>query len=176
MLVFLQTDNILKPLMIGWESVLLTFKRQSNSMMVNIYTKDFDNGEFSDTLSKEQRKQARLMMARQLCELLETDTDDNLYWMGSKTDLMDFVHEVFMSGLLNDKHGRPYRFKTLAKRACAVLHMPEPSNFYSIVYNSHNRKGIRQKSFFSRYCWLMYCRNSQNPINSMIKKIGGLNR
>lgn len=139
-------------------------------MIVKIYPRECDNEEYADTLSREQRRKARLMMAKQLADLLRCDTSDNLYWISSKTDLMDFVHEVFTSGLLSDSEGRPCCFKTLARRACMVLHTPEPSNVYSIVYNTRKRKGVRQKSFFSRYCWLMYFKNSCNPINGMIRR------
>ena len=44
-----------------------------------------------------------------------------------------------------------------------------PKNPYAMVYNARERKGVKQKSFFSRYCWLMYCRHSRNPLYAMIR-------
>lgn len=140
-------------------------------MIININSESYRNNEYSDTLSKEQRREARRLMAKQLGELLACSPRENLYWNESKTDLIDLVHEVFVSAMLVDRQGRPYTFRKMAKLACAVLHMPEPSNFYSIVYNARNRKGIKQKSFFSRYCWLLYIRKVNNPLNGMIRRM-----
>lgn len=68
-----------------------------------------------------------------------------------------------------DRLGRPYSFSEMARRACTVLHVPMPKNPYAMVYNVRERKGVKQKSFFSRYCWLMYCRHSRNPLYAMIR-------
>ena len=63
----------------------------------------------------------------------------------------------------------------MARRACTVLHVPMPKNPYAMVYNARERKGVKQKSFFSRYCWLMYCRHSRNPLYAN-DKMHALNR
>ena len=140
-------------------------------MLININVTQRQQNEFSDTLTKEQRDHARRQMTGQLAQLLARSPGESLYWMESKTDLMDMVHEAFMTELLVDSQGRPYSFAGIAKRACAVLHVPEPSNPYSIAYKARGRKGVRQKSFFSRYCWMLYCKNISNPLNGMIRKI-----
>lgn len=138
-------------------------------MIINTKLSNFRQDEYSDTLTKEQRMEARRLMAKQLGELLERSPRDNIYWIETKTDLIDLVHEVFISEQPVSKCGRPYNFRRMARLACAVLHVPEPANFYSIVYNAHNRKGIRQSSFFSRYCWLLYSKKVGNPLNRMVR-------
>jgi len=140
-------------------------------MIINTNLNSFRQDEYSDTLTKEQRIKARKAMAKQLGELLSRSPRENLYWIETKTDLIDLVHEVFISEQPVDSKGRPYNFKKMARLACAVLHVPEPSNFYSIAHNARHRKGIKQSSFFSRYCWLMYNKKASNPLNRMIEKM-----
>lgn len=140
-------------------------------MIINTNLNSFRKEEYADTLTKEQRAEARKAMARQLGELLERSPRENLYWTESKTDLMDLVHEVFIIEHPVSGNGHPYNFKTMARLACAVLHVPEPANFYSIVYNARKRKGIKQKSFFSRYCWLLYCKKVKNPLYGMVMRV-----
>lgn len=141
-------------------------------MIIDINAKRRESHEYADTLSREQRTQARERMTRQVAELLAHSPRENIYWMETKTDLMELLHEAFMTDLLVDGDGRPFNFKRIAERACAVLHVPLPSNPYSIVYNARtNRKGVKQTSIFSRYCWHLYCRNISNPINGMVKRM-----
>ena len=92
--------------------------------------------------------------------------------METKTDLIDLSHEAYMSEKLLDGQGRPYGFDRIVERACAVLHVVKPANPYSMAFNARNRKGIRQPSLFSRYCWLMFSRKSANPLYGMVKRMG----
>ena len=128
--------------------------------------------EYSNTLTREQRWQAKEKMVAQFAELLDRSPDENLYWMETKTDLIDLSHEAYMSEKLLDGQGRPYGFDRIVERACAVLHVVKPANPYSMAFNARNRKGIRQPSLFSRYCWLMFSRKSANPLYGMVKRMG----
>lgn len=78
--------------------------------------------EYSNTLTREQRRQAKEKMVAQFAELLDRSPDENLYWMETKTDLIDLSHEAYMSEKLLDGQGRPYGFDRIVERACAVLH------------------------------------------------------
>ncbi|WP_298450622.1 hypothetical protein [uncultured Prevotella sp.] len=138
-------------------------------MIVSINLNEERQKDFADMLSKEQRDSARRIMAQQLGQLLARNPAENLYWTESKTDLMELVYEVYVAENPVDRLGRPYSFSEMARRACAVLHVPMPKNPYAMVYNARERKGLKQKSFFSRYCWLMYCRHSRNPLYAMIR-------
>lgn len=141
-------------------------------MLIDINVTRKTGTEFADTLTKEQRQYAHELMARQLADLLKRSPDENLYWVESKTDLMEIIHEVYMTDLLVDGDGRPSTFRVIVKRACAVLHVPMPSNPYSIVYNARSRrKGVKQTSVFSRYCWHLYTKRSSNPLNRMVRKV-----
>ena len=140
-------------------------------MIIEMDTRMKHTNEFADTLTKEQRDRARDMMARQFAELLARSPDENLYWNESMTDLIDLSHCVYMSEKLVDGQGRPSGFRSIVKRACDVLHVPVPSNPYSMAFNARNRKGVRQTSLFSRYCWLMYVRQDSQPLNGMIKRM-----
>lgn len=127
--------------------------------------------EYSDTLTREQRQRAMELMASQFCELLGRSPRENLYWQESVTDLMDLSHEVYLSERLVDSHGRPYGFRRIVELACQVLHVVTPCNPYSMAFNARNRKGVRQMSFFSRYCWLMFKSHTPNPLRQMVKRM-----
>lgn len=139
-------------------------------MIVSININDERETDFADSLDRERRRAARRMMVEQFAELLSHSTSENLYWTESKTDLLEIAHDAYMSGMLSDDSGRPFRFRMLVRRACAVLHVPEPSNPYSMVHNARNRKFVRQKSIFSRYCWMVYRMGVKNPLNGMVKR------
>lgn len=139
--------------------------------IIEMNTHGVQSNEFSQTLTKEQRLHAREQMARQFAELLARSPMEKLYWQESVTDLIDLSHEVYMTEMLKDNEGRPFPFGGIVKRACAVLHVVEPRNPYSMAYNARNRKGVKQVSLFSRYCWLMYMRKSANPLNGMVKRL-----
>ena len=127
--------------------------------------------EYAQTLTREQRAEARKRLAAQFADLLERSPAENIYWMETVTDLMDLSHEVYLTGFLTDGQGRPFGFKRLVKRACAVLHVTLPANPYSMAFNARNRKGVRQTSMFSRYCWQMFFRGSKRPLREMVKRV-----
>lgn len=127
---------------------------------------------YTEGLTKEQRREALELMTRQFKELLERPDSDNLYWMGTKTDLVDLVHEVYMTERMVDRQGRPFGFARILERACAVLHVVMPCNPYSMAFNARNRKGVRQTTMFSRFCWMVYSRKASHPLKEMVKRIG----
>lgn len=134
-------------------------------------TRTMHTNEFSETLTPVQRKNARDRMAEQFCDLLRHSPSEGLYWQSSKTDLIDLSYEVYLTESLKDGEGHPLGFKWIVKRACDVLHVAMPCNPYSMAFNARNRKGVRQCSFFSRYCWMMFRSQSVNPIRGMVEKI-----
>ena len=140
-------------------------------MIIEMDTHMRHTTEFAETLTKEQRNYAKEQMARQLADLLARSPRENLYWQESVTDLIDLAHEVYMGGRLVDGQGRAFSFSGIVRRACAVLHVPAPHNPYSMAYNARNRKGVRQTSFFSRYCWMMYVKRVSNPLNGTVVKL-----
>ena len=127
--------------------------------------------EYSQTLTREQRQRAKEKLVAQFAELLGRSPAENIYWMETVTDLMDLSHVVYLTGLITDGQGRPFGFRRIVERACAVLHVPLPANPYSMAFNARNRKGVRQTSMFSRYCWLMYSSESANPLYGMVRII-----
>lgn len=140
-------------------------------MIVSINLNKDKKKYFADMLSKEQRDNARQIMAQQLGQLLTRNPAENLYWMESKTDLMELVYDVYSSQAPIDSRGHIYSFSEMARMACSVLHVPMPKNPYAMAYNARGRKGIKKQPFFSRYCWLMFCRHSRNPLYEMITRI-----
>ena len=141
-------------------------------MIIEMYTGMRHTTEYSETLTKEQRKYALEQMTKQFCELMECSPNENLYWLGSTTDLLDLAHEVYMTETLIDREGHPLPFGLIARRIFAALHMPMPSNLYSMAYNARNRKGVKQTSMFSRYCLMLYDMKAQRPLNRLVERRG----
>ena len=141
-------------------------------MILKVDFRRGDRDDYAQTLSREQREQARACMAEQATELMKRSPRENLYWIENKTDLMELAHVAYMTEMVKDGQGRPYKFAAIAHRLCSVLHVPMPYNPYSVAYNARTRKGVRQQTFFDRYCWMMYFRKISNPLNGMIKRMG----
>ncbi len=139
-------------------------------MLINIRIDESRDNEFAATLSKQQRDYARIKMIEQFAELLTHSPRENIYWIETKTDLVELAHEAYASDTLKDRLGRPFGFKELVKLACTVFHLPMPQSPYALLYKTRIRKGVRQKSFFSRYCWLLYRRKSSNPLHCMLRR------
>lgn len=144
-------------------------------MTIEMNTRTGHLTEYAQTLTREQRAEARKKLAAQFADLLERSPAENIYWMETVTDLMDLSHEVYLTESMLDADGRPFGFMRIVKRACAVLHVPLPANPYSMAFNARNRKGVRQTSMFSRYCWQMYSKGKANPLDGMIQRMGEMN-
>lgn len=128
---------------------------------------------FAETLSRDERRSARRLMAEQFHTILERSRGGNIYWTGTKTDLMELTYEMFTAGTLTDSQGRQCSFISTVGTVCSILHVTPPSNPYSMLRKARCRKGLRQQSFFSRYCWLLIRKRKQNPIYEMLRRLDG---
>lgn len=125
---------------------------------------------FAETLSRDERRQAHRLMAGQFTEILERSRGGNIYWTGTKTDLVELIYEVFTAGSLTDSQGRPCSFVAMVAKACSILHVTPPANPYSLIQKARLRKGIRQQSFFSRYCYMLLRKRKHNPLHEMLRR------
>lgn len=128
--------------------------------------------DYAETLSRDERREAHRLMVEQFYEILVKSKEArNIYWTGTKTDLVELTHEMFTSGTMKDDMGRPCAFKEVMDTACHILHVKAPQNPYSMVSRARSRKGIRQQSFFSRYCWMLHRNHRKNPLHAMLRAI-----
>jgi len=126
---------------------------------------------FAESLSREERINARQLMVSQFIAILEKSRQYNIYWKGTQTDLTELTYEMFLTGKVINPDGRPCSFKEMIDKAFYVLHKKAPCNPYSIVSRIRLRKGIRQRSFFSRYCWMLIKMRRRNPLEGMMIRV-----
>lgn len=126
---------------------------------------------FADTLSRDERRQAHRLMVEQFHEILERSQGGGIYWAGTKTDLIELTYEMFTAGTMTDALGRPCSFIAIVEKVCSILHVTQPANPYSLIQKARVRKGIRQQSFFSRYCWMLMRKGKRNPLHAMLRRL-----
>jgi len=128
---------------------------------------------FAETLSRDERRQAHRLMVEQFLEIIERSRGGGIYWTGTKTDLVELTYEACMAGNLTDSQGRPCSFIAMVAKVCSVLHVTPPGNPYSLVRSARVRKGVKQQSFFSRYCWMLIRKRRRNPLHGMLRRFDG---
>ena len=119
-------------------------------------------------MTREERRYAQQLMVKLFKETIAEAGKGKLYWTGTKIDLIELAYEVFTSGMVTDSAGRPYTFIDIVSKTFASLHVSDPSNPYSTICKAHVRKGVRQQSFFSRFCFMVFNGRRKNPLNAMI--------
>ena len=105
-------------------------------------------------VSREEMENCRRDMENTFAQLLEVRPEDGLYWTGPATDLMELTYMVYANGLIRDADGYPVSMASLARRICANLHAPMPSNLYKVAAQARQRKGIRRPPLLERCVWL----------------------
>lgn len=134
---------------------------------MNQHTQD----SYAETLSREERRQARNLMVSQFHEIIVRAAGDFIYWTGTKTDLIELTYEMFLAGNMRDSMGRPCSFISIVEKVCSTLHVVPPANAYSLIGKAKQRKGVKQQSFFSRYCWMLFSQKRRNPLHTMMRRV-----
>lgn len=88
-------------------------------------------------------------------KLLTQEVGADLYWTGTKTDLIELLHGVWEAGVVFDEHGRPVTLVVLTDAICRVLHVAMPASPAVFMQNVNRRKGIRVVSVWARYAFLI---------------------
>lgn len=101
---------------------------------------------------KRLKREARQHLAEEMARLLAS-REDNLYWTGTKTDLMEAVHEVFIADLITDDYGCPETFTRLCDLFCTLFHVVKPRYPRTLVAHATARKGLRLHPFIDRYAY-----------------------
>lgn len=142
-------------------------------MYSNFSSERHTQDSFAETLSRDERRQAHRLMVEQFQEILERSRGGNIYWTGTKTDLVELTYEMFALGNPIDAHGCPCSFVSMVAKVCSILHVVPPGNPYSLVRSARYRKGVKQQSFFSRYCWMLFRKRHRNPLHELLRRFDG---
>ena len=114
------------------------------------------------------RQQARRQLAAEVEQLLSRTPADGLHWQGTKTDLMEALHVVYLTGSVLNPDGRSVTFQALVARVCRVLHVTPPANPYAYATRASLRKGIYQSAFLERYCHMLYHGGLPRPLHQQL--------
>lgn len=122
-------------------------------------------------ITPEQRAEGMNRMIDDAMCLLHIDFRDNAYWTGSKTDLMELVTMLQLSGRIVGADGRPASLKFLATQIFARLHLALPYNIYQLASASTRRKGRMCSPLWLRYCRDMYLLGNRWPLKDCVLKL-----
>lgn len=88
----------------------------------------------------ELRKQVTAIITDKVREII--DDECKFKWIGSKADLLELLHEVYIHGTLMTPDMRPMQMKTLVAKAFNNLGLTVMRNCYAKAARAEQRKGI----------------------------------
>ena len=106
----------------------------------------------NNTMKTHVRRAARARLTEELNEMMKLKPEDGAHWTGTLCDLVEAVHVAYETGTLCNSLGQPLTFTQLVTDTCRALNVSPPANPRRTAYQARHRKGIRQYSFFERYC------------------------
>ena len=116
---------------------------------------------YADTMSRAREVQTRLqeleqrkMVTRVITEkveyILSLRAEDGMTWGGTKGDLLELLHEVYVHGTILAPDGKPMTMTELVRRAFGVLGMTVMKNIAAHARRAEQRKGVRRQSIMAR--------------------------
>lgn len=122
-------------------------------------------------VTPEQLAAGRKHLEEVFVKMLGIREDENKYWVGFQTDLVELVRLAWEAQLVRNADGTPASMAALVSKVFAALHMVEPANPYSVVARARRRKGVFRQTLLERYCWLKYVKGVENPLDQEIVAI-----
>ena len=121
-------------------------------------------------MRKHEREESLLTLVNEVSTLMNTEETERLVWHGSFIDLMEALHTAYVFGNLHDEQGQPYMFKEIVSHVCRLFAHPVPHNPTAIASRGRYRKGVKQLSFFDRYCLLRHNDKGFRPLLHLVSK------
>ncbi len=121
-------------------------------------------------LTNEQLMAGRQHLVKSFIHLMSCGDRDSLYWLGTQTDLIEIIYLIYTLRIMRNAAGQPCSFRYLVRRACAVLHTPEPYNPSTVAQRAIARKGIKQATMVERYAWQKCVAGIENPLKEEIRE------
>lgn len=97
------------------------------------------------------KKNLKQHLCNSLLQLVKHTSPQKCKWIGSNTDLMELVYEVYQLGVVFTTQGNPFSLKALTHLFYTFFNLKTPRNPSALAQRAKNRKGIKKISFIERY-------------------------
>lgn len=104
---------------------------------------------------KEQRKKVTASITEKVKYILSKTVDDGVGWGGSKADLLELLHEVYVHGTIVMPDGRPATMVYLVNTCFGILGLTVMKSYRMCIARAEARKGIRGGCLAQRMQTLM---------------------
>ena len=87
--------------------------------------------------------------------ILSKTAEDGLQWTGTKTDLLELLHKVYVYNTITMPDGTIPSFSYLVDQTFSILHLVPLKNPYARTRRAVSRKGMRQRSITDRLQYII---------------------
>ncbi len=123
------------------------------------------------THEKERKMQARKHLIEAFTNLYLNRKEEKLCWNGTKTDLLEALHLIYIYGEIKDETGRLAKLTHLIQTYFGMFRLSCPGNPHALIRNAAMRKNKQQIAFLDRYCWQLFERKNENPLNLWVGRL-----
>lgn len=100
-------------------------------------------------VTKEMKQQVRENLAKQLYGFLTDNSQKNITWRGTKTQLVELVYYLYLTGSVTDDYGTPLSLRELVRRICNRFGIKMVTNVSQLIANINKCQGIRSHTLLS---------------------------
>jgi len=72
-------------------------------------------------------------------------------WHGTRTELMEALHDAYLSGVFRRGDGRAASYKDIVAVFCRMFGLPRPRNPYARASRSRLKRGVKAEPFGTRF-------------------------
>ena len=120
-------------------------------------------------MKTQEEKNVSKHLVAEVSTLLQTSPERVKAWRGTMLDLMEAVHEAYVTGKLLDERGNPQRFNAMVRQACLCIGRKPIRNGGSAAAAARRRKGLRALPFMTRYTYLLYKNPQATPLLDLLE-------
>lgn len=136
-------------------------------MTTNIYGASVMDAQKARLLELEQRKRVVEEITKKVEYLLTKSSNDGLVWCGSKGELLELLHEVYLRGNILMPNGCPVTMTYLVKHCFDVFGLTVMKNISSHAQRAKARKGIRGGNLIGRIHKLMFGYRGEEKVKTL---------
>lgn len=113
-------------------------------------------GREAQIAERERRRKVTAVITEKVKYILSRTQSDGIGWGGSKADLLELLHEVYVHGTIMMPDGRPATMVYLVKTCFSILGLTVMKSYRTCISRAEARKGIRSGCLAERIQRMMY--------------------